>query len=304
MIKATPGVSARRSGASFSVRSLVIANGAWRMNKPAIIDDIDFGRMYRDHMARAGAKPKPATTWDARAEAMDARERADDGYFEALIARLNLSGCSSLLDVGCGNGALAVALAPRFVQVLALDYSPAMIEIAQLRADGASARNVKPVLRAWEDDWSDLPICDMAIASRSTAVMDLEAALCKLDAFARKRVALTAFVGGRAIHRDLLRALGRPPTPEIFGPDYIYAVNLLHRMGRLPKVDFIPRERAEDARTDWDGFRRNVEFALGRLSEPEVEYLRDWWRVNPTAPLFEREQTHWAFISWETGVNR
>jgi len=31
------------------------------------IDDIDFGQLYRDYMAQAGDKEKPASAWDAKA---------------------------------------------------------------------------------------------------------------------------------------------------------------------------------------------------------------------------------------------
>jgi len=120
---------------------------------------------------------------------------AGGGYIDAFISRMDLSDCRSLIDIGCGNGALSAALAPRLEAIVALDYSPAMLDVARHRV--AEAGNVTTVLRAWEDDWSDLPVCDVAIASRSTGVMDLEAALRKLDRQASKRVYLSAPVGAR-----------------------------------------------------------------------------------------------------------
>ncbi|MBB4196308.1 SAM-dependent methyltransferase [Rhodoblastus sphagnicola] len=265
-----------------------------------IISDVDFGLMYRAHQARAGARAKPPAFWDDRARDFDARQRARDSYFDAFIARMDFSGCDSLIDVGCGNGALAVALAPRLKTILGVDYSPAMLDLARRRAAEAGATNVTLAPRAWEDDWSDLPRCDIAVASRSTGVMDLEPALRKLDRQAKKRVYLTASVSGRIVNPALLDALGRPPAPKIDKPDYIYVVNLLYRMGRLAKVDFIARDRAEDSRADWAGFQRNVALFLGKLSEAEAERLRAWKQHNPEAPLFERDQAHWAFISWAT----
>ncbi|WP_170133774.1 class I SAM-dependent methyltransferase, partial [Rhodoblastus acidophilus] len=159
--------------------------------------------------------------------------RAGGNYLDSFIARMDLSDCDSLLDVGCGNGALSVALAPHFKTILALDYSSAMLDVARQRAAEAGAGQIKTVLRAWEDDWSDLPVCDIAIASRSTGVMDLEAALRKLDGQARKRVYLTAPVGARAVNPAILAALRRTPEPEIEKPDYIYFINLLYRMNRM-----------------------------------------------------------------------
>ncbi|WP_184421731.1 class I SAM-dependent methyltransferase [Rhodoblastus sphagnicola] len=213
---------------------------------------------------------------------------------------MDLSDCRSLIDIGCGNGALSVALAPHLETIVALDYSPAMLDVTRHRAVEAGTGNVTTVLRAWEDDWSDLPVCDVAIASRSTGVMDLEAALRKLDRQARKRVYLTAPVGAREINSSILEALCRPPAPKIDKPDYIYFINLLYRMNRMPRLEFISHPRSEEPKTDWLGFQRNAAFFLGQLSEPEWERLRAWRELNPDAPLFERDQQHWAFISWST----
>ena len=44
----------------------------------------------------------------------------------------------------------------------------------------------------WNEDWSryDIPVCDVAIASRSMIVSDLEAALDKLQSKARRKVCI------------------------------------------------------------------------------------------------------------------
>lgn len=263
--------------------------------------DVDFGRLYRNHMAGAGARPKPPAAWDARAATMDRRMRGRDGYVQDFISRLDAADCATLLDVGCGQGALAIALAPRFEQVFALDYSPAMLDLARRNAEAAGVKNIQTILRSWDEDWSDIPACDLVIASRSTAVTDLECALAKLDAKANKSAAITCFVGGRAINRGLLEAIGRPAPAALDKPDYIYAINLLHRMGRLPRLDYIARDKSEDARGDDEAFRRNVQFALGPLDEAEGRRIASWRAQNPAAPLFERDQDYWAFISWTCG---
>lgn len=55
---------------------------------------------------------------------------ARSGY---VAARATLAG-ARLLDVGCGGGLLAEALAAHGAQVTAIDLAPAMIEVAQLHA--------------------------------------------------------------------------------------------------------------------------------------------------------------------------
>jgi hypothetical protein len=108
-------------------------------------------------------------------------------------------------------------------------------------------------------------------------------------------------VGARVVNPSLLETLGRPPAPETEKPDYIYVIALLHRMKRLPKLDFITHPRSEEPKADWARFQRDAAFFLGRLTEPEWERLRLWREANADATLFHRDQEHWAFITWSTG---
>ncbi|HEX5513167.1 MAG TPA: class I SAM-dependent methyltransferase, partial [Gammaproteobacteria bacterium] len=142
---------------------------------------IDFGRLYRDHLAAASRKPKSAEEWDKRADDMSKRP-LQGSYTEAFIARMNLDNVQSLLDVGCGPGTICLPLADRLERVYGLDYSKAMLQLLRDNAAGCGLTNVEALHRAWEDDWSDVPVCDIVVASRSTAVADIAAALAKLNA--------------------------------------------------------------------------------------------------------------------------
>lgn len=86
------------------------------------IQDIDFGQLYRDHMAVVGGA-KPPSVWDARADGIKPPS-ASDPYTQAFVQRMDLSGCETLLDVGCGAGNIALAVAPSLRTVVGLDYSP------------------------------------------------------------------------------------------------------------------------------------------------------------------------------------
>jgi 2-polyprenyl-3-methyl-5-hydroxy-6-metoxy-1,4-benzoquinol methylase len=54
---------------------------------------------------------------------------------ERAVIRAVPAGAHSALDVGCGDGRLALALAARGVAVLAIDVAPRMIALARERAD-------------------------------------------------------------------------------------------------------------------------------------------------------------------------
>ena len=258
------------------------------------IDAIDFSRLYQSHLALAARTRKNAGAWDTRAAGMAARA-LHSRYAQDFVARMDLTGAQSLLDVGCGPGTIALAVAPRLRSVVGLDYSGAMLEALRDQAAARGLTHVQTLHRAWEDDWSDVPVCDIAVASRATLVDDIAAALVRLDAHARLRVYLTHPVGGHFTDPAIQRVVGRsvPGTP-----DYIYLVNILHRMGIHPRIDYLTQEsRLADAQ-GFDDYAQRVAWSLGELDEQERDRLRAWYeRATPAeragAPM------RWAFISWE-----
>ncbi|HCF5875147.1 class I SAM-dependent methyltransferase [Pseudomonas aeruginosa] len=218
------------------------------------LDDIDFAERYRQHMRLASYRPKPASEWDKRALAMD-RKPLGGPYTDAFIARMDLDGARSLLDIGCGPGTLCLPLAPRLEAVHALDYSPAMLALLNDNAEALGLDNVHPVLRAWEDDWSDLPVCDILVASRSGLVEDLDATLDKIHRHTRLRVYMTQLVGGQFIDPVITRLLG---LEQPAFPDYIYTLNLLHRRGIHPRLDYIEVSSRLAGCKDFDEFATRV----------------------------------------------
>jgi SAM-dependent methyltransferase len=258
------------------------------------IYDIDFGQLYREHMATAG-RPKPAQAWDARADEMN-RTMGESGYVDAFIGRMDFTACSSLLDVGCGTGAIALAAAPRLEQVIGLDYSPRMLELLAENARARGLDNVRPVRRAWEDDWSDIPACDIVVASRSTSVMDMADALARLDAKAKQRVYLTSLAGGRFVDPSLYAAIGRTPPPPL--PDYIYILNILHGMGIHARLDYIENDNRLRGAEDFDAFAGKAASVLGELTPGERDGLKAWYGANPERAREGGAPFRWAFVSW------
>jgi len=260
------------------------------------IDGIDFGRLYREHLAAASRSPKPASAWDARAEGVS-RRSLQSRYAQEFIGRMDLSGCATLLDVGCGPGTICLPLASRLDTVYGLDYSQGMLDALASNANLLGVSNVEPVLRAWEDDWSGIPSCDIVVASRSTSVQDMAAALEKLNDKVRKRAYLTHTVGGKFVSQDILEVIGRK---RVAAPDYIYAVNILHAMGIHPRVDYIRNDAHMDT-ADFDDLLRRVSWSLGKLDEDETARLRRW--SERTGGSLIQTPMQWAFISWEKQPN-
>lgn len=258
------------------------------------LQSIDFGRLYRDHLATTAHTHKTAAAWDSRAAGM-ASKALRSRYAEEFVARMDLQAAASLLDVGCGPGTIGLAVADQLQRVVGLDYSSAMLDVMRDKAAELELNNVETLHRAWEDDWSDVPCCDVVVASRSTTVQDIGQALELLHSKARLRVYLTHLVGGHFTDPAIQTVVGRT-VPSV--PDYIYLLNILHRMGIHPRVDYIAHENRLADAVDFEDYARRVAWSMGGLDADEQERLRIWYeRSTPK----ERTGTpmRWAFISWE-----
>ncbi len=257
------------------------------------LSDIDFAEVYRQQMLSASRQEKTPEYWDSRATAMSQRI-SDSLYVRQFVAALDLEGCATLLDVGCGPGTIALTVAPRLEHVYGLDYSPGMLTafVAEARARGLTTAT--PILRAWEDDWADIPVCDVVVASRSTAVPDLEAAVLKLDSKARKRVYLSYPADGRLPADEVRRAIGRD---DASAPDYLCVVGILHHLGLHPTLGSLTTENRFARCGGFAEFLSKATELLGALSPEEASRLEMFFRE--TGEGVGQKPTRWALFSWE-----
>lgn len=181
------------------------------------------------------APTEPTTTsrdarfWDRIAERYARRPVADEAaYREKLrITRTYLTPAAELLEFGCGTGSTALAHAPFVRDVLAIDVSAKMIEIAQRKAAADGVANVT-FRRATLDD--------PAVTDRRFDVVlglgvlhllrDRDAAIAQVYGLLKTGgvfVSNTACLGDRmawfALVAPLGRALGVFPYVRVFGAD-------------------------------------------------------------------------------------
>lgn len=258
---------------------------------------IDFAALYRRQARASSFQTRRAADWDRRAAPRSRHEKGSD-YARQFMVRLDLTEVDTILDIGCGSGNLALPLARRVRRVHALDFSPEMLRLLRAQARAEGVRNITTHRRAWTDDWSGIPRADLAICSRAMAVADLQAALAKMTAHARKRCYLTVHAGPSFLSADVYRVLRRPVIPR---PNYLYAVNILYQMGYHARVDFLHTTGglAYDSAGEFiDGIR----WRLGRLSPSEEKRLRAYFLALPRGADGRTRYRHdfeWALLSWE-----
>lgn len=258
-----------------------------------LIDGIDFDALYKEQLRQAKRTEKSPQHWDRRASRMAENcGRSDSRYLRELLAKIDFTGASTLLDVGCGPGTVCLAAAGRLEQVYGLDYSSGMLEVAAQRAAAQGVSNAVWLHRAWEDSWQGLPVCDIAVASRSTLVGDLRQALAKLNRQARLRVYTTHTVSGTFVDEDLLQAIGRSVERL---PNYIYAVNILYQMGIHARVDFIHDDLCQKAPTFEEAVQA-VSRATGELDTSERQRLAEYCRHRKAKPAAGKK---WALVYWD-----
>ena len=258
------------------------------------LKQIDFAKLYMQQMEQSTFKSKSSSDWDKKAKNMSINVQ-NSIYTKEFIEKIDFNNCKSLLDIGCGTGAIALNVASKLKIVYALDYSPSMLNCIEDSCANNNITNVKTIHKSWYDNWDDIKSSDIVVASRSMEVKDIKEALLKLNAKANKRVYITTKVGGSFIDKEILNQLKREIYPR---PDYIYLLNVLHDMGIYAKVDFIKSENNKFSSLSADEFVEKVSWSLGELNLEEKETLKNYFEN--TYKYQERpDYIDWAFISWE-----
>lgn len=259
-----------------------------------MIKAIDFGQLYREHLARSGRVFKTPSDWDSKAAKMRSKV-LDSSYRTDFVSRMQYGTQDTVLDVGCGPGTIGLALAPQVKQVYGLDYSQGMLDAMMDNAAELKLKNVKPILASWGDDWSAVPICDIAVVSRASIVADMNDALDKLNQHARKKVYMTQLVGGRFVSREIEELLGREDRSF---PDHMYIMNMLYQRNIYPTLDYLESPSRFAGCSSAQELIERVGWSFGELSAEDKEKISAWYQRDPEYARKGGEPTRWAFMSW------
>lgn len=225
------------------------------------------------------------------------------GYPEAFIKLMRPRKNSTILDMACGGGTIAIPLAGKVQKVTVVDFSRSMLDMLERRCRERRIVNVDTIQGSWEDDWTSLGIGthDIAIASRSIMADNPRGCIEKLCEVARRAVYISTVVGSGAHDRQLYEAAGRELNIK---HDFIYYYNLLDNMGLHPHVEFVP----ETHRTNWGTVREALDgqrwmFPDG-LSDEEEQRVKGYLqqhlvrRKDNRLRLSYPRQCFWAVMWW------
>ena len=255
-------------------------------------DEIDFNALYKAQKAKSSFGKKLAEHWDKKAPSFS-EGVMKSAYARDFLSRVDFTGVSTLLDFACGAGALSVLAAERADQIYGYDFSPKMLEFARQNAKIYGAKNAKFAQKAFEDDWSDVPACDVVFASRCLEVDDLKTALNKLLSKTKKSLYITFKVGGSFVDEEILGAIGRKVEQK---PDFVYLLNILFQMGYLPSLSYIKAKCHAGPEASARELIQKTRWGLGgELSEAEEARLAEYFNSGKYKP--KQEFMHWAFVT-------
>jgi SAM-dependent methyltransferase len=219
-----------------------------------------------------------------------------------------LEGCTTILDVGAGVGALTVLLAKQGYQVTAIEPKPVMLRELQESLARNRLDNVACLQTAWGSHVA-APHDVILVANVAPIFDNLLPFLTEAEPLAQRAMALVQNVGpgGEKFYYGELypHLLGRPYTGRA---DYLRTLTLLHSLGIYANTQIItyqfdqPFESFLDAVQFWkelmrletpDQERRLIAFLEGRLERVGDRWIAPmrrqsaviWWRVLPKETL-------------------
>ena len=199
---------------------------------------------------------------------------------------------SSVLDVGCGGGAAAFAVAPPATEVIGTDRQDNMLELfaatAQRRGIAASV-----VAGSWPDVADDTPVADVVVCHNVLYnVTDIGPFVTALNDHARRRVVIEITPKHPQDRRRMLWRhfwnLERPHEPTA-----ATAIEAIAEAGLDPVVEesLLPEDPRAAKRLEFEGPQWCRNLCLPPEREPEVaalvadvpfprERVTIWWNVN------------------------
>jgi SAM-dependent methyltransferase len=184
-----------------------------------------------------------AEYWNRRSQTFHCSWR-DSTYAGELMSRMELRPEYSVLDVGCGCGAMAIPLASKVNRVTALDISPVRLEKLLHKAAAGGLTNITTVNQDWNQAaiGKEIQKHDIVLVSRSVHALFFET-LRKINLASNS----ACYITWRAERLDefeteLAEAMGK--NLPLY-PDYSVICEMLCELGIFPGTETFETESQE-----------------------------------------------------------
>jgi len=238
--------------------------------------------------------------WEKRSPSF-AEHAGKTRYPNEFLKLMRLAPDYTVLDMGCGGGALAIPLAAKVKKVTAVDFSPSMLAIIAGICSERNITNIETIFGEWDSDWDALGIgkYDIAIASRSLRAENSAPYIRKLANAARCQVFISAPEGNGPLDTKLLEFAGRDTSIK---SDYRHLMDVLKGMGIRAELSFIE----ENHINRWQSFEEAAEaqkwmfFGATRQEEEKMRlYLeKNLVRKDGMVQLPYERTCRWAVMWW------
>jgi len=268
----------------------------------ATISQTDCDRLWLEQMKGFDHGGQAAAYWDRRSQAFHCSWR-DSTYARELMDRMDLRPEYSVLDVGCGCGAMTIPLATKVKRVTGLDISPVRLDKLLHKASLAGLTNIVTLNKDWNQVTinKDIDQHDIVLLSRGVHVR-LSETLRKINLAAKS----ACYVTWRAERSDefeteVAEAMGRN---QPFFPDYSVIHSMLAHLGISARTETFETETEER-------FTNLQEALLSMARGTEInrrQYIsllaiarKRLIKVNDSYSSFRRIK--WVLISWKNPTN-
>lgn len=262
---------------------------------------IDWNTVWKEAVEKLPEKDA-SKSWNKIAPKFDQWMEKDD-YPDELVSKIKIEEGDTVLDIGCGNGAITIPLAKKAKSVTALDSSVNMLNILQEKAAVEKLSNIKIINKAIEDvEDSEIGYHDVVVASRSlNGIPDIQPVLEKINKIAQKYVYVTFWgVDNREFENKISELLGRETHKH---PDFSIILNILQGMGIQPNVELL-KSNTRNFYSSMEEALDRIEWKVGDLNRYErnlvKEHLSGVLAKEPDGSLsYSRANSKWILIWWE-----
>jgi precorrin-6B methylase 2 len=265
---------------------------------PDAILQVDYDRLWLEQMKGFDHGSGVAEYWDRRSRTFYCNCQSST-YAEKLMSLMELQPQYSVLDVGCGCGAMAIPLASKVNRVTALDISNTRLQKLLKKATATGLTNITTINRDWNEVavGKDIDRHDIVLLSRSVPAR-LSEALSKI-ALAAKSAGYITWRAERTdeFETELAKAMGKNLP---FYPDCSAIYGMLRKMNIPARMDMFET-------SDQEKYSTLHEAALSMARGAEVTELqlvkllriaRNYLTKMDDYYSFTR-QIKWVLISWE-----